>query len=87
MQQSGHPVHDLDNGFPVLPGDPISGVPDEQGGVGNLVVVGHLIFAPIVVLCQQEAVVRAYDEHGVLPHAVFVHQVQDAAQRVVAHGH
>ena len=29
LQQSGHPVHDLDNGFPVLPGDPISGVPDE----------------------------------------------------------
>ncbi len=60
---------------------------DEEGDVGDLLVEGHPVLGPEIVLAEKEAVVGGDDEGCVLPETQAVEDVQKLAQQLVAQGH
>ena len=61
-------------------------VPDHQRDVRDLLVVGHAVLRPPVVLGQQEAVVGGEHQRRVAPQVVGVEVGEQATEVVVAHG-
>ena len=84
FQHSCRNVHGLNQTAAVLIADAVAGIPQEHGGVHDLVIVRHTALAPPVVFAQHEAVVSAYDQHGVFPQIQLIHHVQHPAHALVA---
>lgn len=59
---------------------------DEERRVADLFEERHFVLHHLAVLAQQDAVVRADDEHRVVPHAVPVEGIEHLAEARVALG-
>ena len=88
VEQGRHQVHGLGQRPAAAPGQRrVVGVMHKQGDMRHLVVAGHHVLGPPVVLAQQEAVVGGDDKRGVVPHRLRVHVVDKAPELVIAQGH
>ena len=59
---------------------------DDEGEVDEVLVVEHVVLAPVAVLAQQVAVVGRQHDDGVLPHIQRVHPVEQLAEPDIRHG-
>ena len=85
LQQRGGQVDHLHQPIDALRPPTDARIPDEERRVRHFVVEGLHHLGPPVMLAQQEAMIGADDEHGVVPQVQLVHQIEDLAQIFVAH--
>ena len=52
--------------------------------MGDLVVKGHSVFTPPVVFAEKEAMVRADNEHRIIPKIQLIHLIQYASKMLIA---
>ena len=69
-----------------LTGNLISRIPDKQWNIGDLIVSRTYIFTQPLMFSQHKAMISIHDQHGVVPHIVFIHIVQKTSQILVTHG-
>ena len=85
-QQRRRKVDSLHQSFPAFSCCSGSRIPNKQRRVRQFFIKQRTIFRPPSMLSQQKAVVGRHDEHGVLPHPVYIHVIEQFAQICITHG-
>ncbi len=87
-QDGGHQVGGLrERRNPLAAVCCVVGMPDHQGDMRYLLIVGHPVLGPPLVFAKQIAVVCRQDHRRVLPGIVGIHPVKQSPKMVVAHRH
>ena len=86
IKNSGGNINRLAKLFPPFPRMPNLRHPKEKWRMYDFLKARHIIFPKIAVLPQHIAMIRIYNQHRVLPHIVFIHEIQYFSKIIIHHG-
>ena len=87
VQQSGRNIDGLDEADTVDACGPTPGIPEEERSMYQFLIIRHRALTPPGMFPVEKTVVGVYDQHGILPQIMPVHEIQHTAQTLIAKLH